>query len=273
MPFLVAEGLRQAGKRVVVLGLRGQVDKALKTVADEFLSVGLVRVGGWIRAMKRRDIHEVVMIGGVNKRRMYAPFRLLMNLPDIRTMRMWYRRARHDRRDVSLLRILAEELAGEGIEVASSVKYCQEYLAHEGLMTHRDVPASAKDDVSFGWQIARASASLDVGQCLAVKECAVIAVEAMEGTDAMIRRAGRLCRKGGWTLIKVARPNQDMRFDVPAVGPETLRNLKDAKCACVVVEADKTLIVDKPQTLALADEMGIAIVGKRAESADDETQP
>ncbi len=115
---------------------------------------------------------------------------------------------------------------------------------------------------------------LDIGQTLAVKECDVIAVEAIEGTDAMIRRAGRLCRTGGWTMIKVARPNQDMRFDVPTVGPQTLRNLKDARCACLVVEAGKTLIVDKPQTLALADELKIAIIGKQADEteASDEAE-
>ena len=112
--------------------------------------------------------------------------------------------------------------------------------------------------------IARASAALDIGQSIAVKDRAIIAVEAMEGTDAMIRRAGRVCRVGGWTLVKVARPKQDMRFDVPTVGPGTIRNLKDAKCICMVVEAGKTLIVDKSATLALADRLKIAVIGKAA---------
>ena len=104
---------------------------------------------------------------------------------------------------------------------------------------------------------------VDIGQAIAVKEREVIAVEAIEGTAEMILRAGKLCRKGGWTLIKAAKPEQDMRFDVPTVGPSTLRNLKDAKCICLVVEAGRTLIVDKPATLALADRLKIAIVGKR----------
>jgi hypothetical protein len=148
--------------------------------------------------------------------------------------------------------------------LVSSVKYCQEHLTSSGLMTQTPVPRGAQADVEFGWRIARASADLDIGQSIAVKECDIIAVEAMEGTDAMIRRAGRVCRSGGWTMIKVARPQQDMRFDVPTVGPSTLRHLKDAKCCCLVLEADRTLIVDKPATLALADRMGIAIVGKTA---------
>jgi UDP-2,3-diacylglucosamine hydrolase len=160
---------------------------------------------------------------------------------------------------------VADELRNEGIELVSSVKYCEEHLADEGVMTETPIPRSVQEDVEFGWGIARASAGLDIGQSLAVKERDIIAVEAIEGTDSMIRRAGRLCRKGGWTLVKVARPKQDMRFDVPTVGPSTIRHLKDSKCICLVVEAGKTMIVDKPVTLALADKLKIAVVGKRAE--------
>jgi len=117
-------------------------------------------------------------------------------------------------------------------------------------------------DIEFGWKIARASADLDIGQSLAVKERDILAVEAVEGTDAMIARAGELCKKGDWTMIKVARPKQDMRFDVPTVGPQTIKNLAAAKCHTLVVEAKKTLIADKPATLALADKLKIAIIGK-----------
>jgi DUF1009 family protein len=123
---------------------------------------------------------------------------------------------------------------------------------------------SAMEDVRFGWQIARRSADLDIGQALAVKDADIIAVEAMEGTDRMIQRAGELCRSGGWTLIKVARPDQDMRFDVPTIGPDTLRRLKTCGGACLVVEAERTIIIDKPQTLALADELKIPVVGMKA---------
>jgi hypothetical protein len=164
-----------------------------------------------------------------------------------------------------MLLAAADELKSEGIELVSSVKYCQEHLTSSGLMTQTPVPRGAQADVEFGWRIARASADLDIGQSIAVKECDIIAVEAMEGTDAMIRRAGRICRSGGWTLVKVARPDQDMRFDVPAVGPGTIRNLHDARCTCLVVQAGHMLIVDKPETLALADKLGIAVFGKLAE--------
>jgi len=267
-PFLVARGVRQAGRPLVILALRGAASARLRGVADEFVWVGLTRLGAWIRALKRRGVREAVMIGGVPKRRMYMPLRVLRNLPDLRTARIWYCKIRKDKRDNAVLLAAAEALSGEGIQLLSSVEYCKEHLADVGLMTRTPVASSASADVEFAWRIARASAELDIGQSVAVKERDIIAVEAMEGTDEMIQRAGRLCPTGGWTLVKVARPNQDMRFDVPTIGPGTLRMLKDAGCACLVVEARRTLIVDKPVTLALADKLKIAVVGRMGEGPD-----
>jgi len=268
-PFLVARGVRKTGRPLIVIGLRGFASERLKDVADEFLWGSPVRLGRMLSALKSRGVREAVMIGGVRKREIYSPLRLLRYIPDIRTAWVWYFKLRKDKRDNAVLLAVAEEMQSEGIELVSCVKYCEEHLADEGLMTCTGVPRSAEGDVEFGWRIARASADLDIGQSIAVKECDIIAVEAMEGTDAMIRRTGRLCRVGGWTMVKVARPRQDMRFDVPTIGPRTLRNLKDAKCVCLVVETNKTLIVDKPTTLELADKLGIAIVGKCAEEGGE----
>ncbi len=270
MPFLVAEGMRRAGRKVVVLGLRGFADPALKEHADEFRWIRLTRLSGWIRRFRKLGVREAVMMGGVTKRKMYLPLRLLLMPPDLRTMRIWYHTLRGDKRDNAVLLAVAEELSREGIELVSSVEYSTENLADEGLMTRTRVSGGGEADVEFGWQIARASADLDIGQSLAGKERDIIAVEAVEGTDAMIRRAGRLCRVRGWTLIKVARPKQDMRFDVPTVGPDTIRRLKDARCTCLVLEAGRTIVVDKPETLALADELGIAVVGKKAQADPEE---
>jgi len=265
LPLLVAAGARKAGRRVVVVGLRGLASRRLPASADEFAWAGLTRLGRWIRLLRRAGASEAVMIGGVRKRDMYLPLRLLRYIPDLRTALLWYCKLRKDKRDNAVLLATAEELAGEGIRLVSSVEYLHEHLAAEGVMTRTPVPASAAADVEFGWRIARASADLDIGQAVAVKERDIIAVEAMEGTDEMIRRAGQLCRVGGWTLVKVARPNQDLRFDVPTVGPATIRNLRDNGCACLVLEAERTILADKPATLALADELKIAVVGKRPE--------
>jgi hypothetical protein len=271
-PFLVARGIARAGRPVAAVGLRGFTSSLLAGRVDAFRWMGVARMGGWIAQFHRWGVREAVMIGGVRKKEIYSPLRVLRYIPDWRTARLWYRTVRGDKRDNAVLRAAAEELRSEGIELVSCVKFCQEHLADEGLMTRTPVARGSEADVEFGWRIARASAELDIGQSLAVKERDIIAVEAMEGTDAMVRRAGRICRVGGWTMIKVARPSQDMRFDVPTVGPETLRHLKDSRCACLVLEAGRTLIVDKEATLALADKLGIAVVGKRAEPTD-ETDP
>ena len=268
-PFLVANGVRQAGRKLAVIGLRGLASDRLRDQASEFRWCGITRVGRWISTLRSWGVQEAVMIGAVRKREIYSPLRLLRYIPDLRTAKIWYVRVRKDKRDNSVLLAVADELATEGIELISCVDYCTEHLADEGLMTRTPLPQHVVEDVEFGWRIARASADLDIGQAIAVKERDIIAVEAMEGTDAMIRRAGRVCRVGGWTLVKVARPEQDMRFDVPTVGPNTVRNLKDAKCACLVVEAGRTFIVDKPATLTLADKLNIAVVGKRVENEID----
>ena len=262
LPFLVASGVLRAGRPLVVVGLRGLASRRLADQADEFAWSALPRLGRWISILRRHSVTEAILIGGVRKRDMYLPLRLLRYIPDLRTARLWYKTVRKDKRDNAVLLAVADEMQKEGIELVSSTKYCREHLADEGLMTQTQIPSKAQEDVEFGWRIARASAGLDVGQAVAVKERDIIAVEAMEGTDSMIRRAGQLCRVGGWTFVKVARPNQDMRFDVPTIGPNTIHHLKETGCACVVLEAGRTLIADKPTTLALADRFGIAVLGK-----------
>jgi DUF1009 family protein len=265
LPLLAAEGILGAGKRLVLVALRGFASPRLAGLADETHWVGLTRLGGWVRAMKRAGACRAVMVGSVRKADMYSRLRLFRYVPDLRTARLWYRTVRHDKRDNAVLLAVADELAAEEIELVSSMTYCSEHLADEGVLTQTPPGQAQAADIDFAWPIARDSARLDIGQSLAVRERDIIAVEAIEGTDAMVARAGQLCPTGGWTLIKVARPEQDMRFDVPTVGPATLRNLAAAGCACLVVEAGRTVILDKPDTLVLADRLHIAVVGKSAE--------
>jgi DUF1009 family protein len=228
--------------------------------------VGVAQLGKTIAHLKRHGCRRAVMIGSVRKADMYSRRRWTRFWPDWRTVRLWYRTIRHDRRDNAVLLAVANELAREGIELMSSVEYTADHLAAEGVMTQRKPARGVQDDIDFGWRIAVASARLDIGQCIAVKDKDIIAVEAIEGTDAMIARAGQLCHAGHWTLVKVARPDQDMRFDVPTVGPDTLRHLAAAGCTCLVLEAGRTLIADKPDTLELADRLDIAVVGRHSPS-------
>jgi DUF1009 family protein len=262
LPFLVADGARQAGLKVVCAGLRHQAQPSLAEHVDEFFWVPLARPGCWIRKLRRRGVSDTIMVGRVAKQRIYTPWRILQYLPDWRAFRIWYGRlAKKDKRNDTFLVALADELATGGIVLGDSVKYCHEHLARTGTMT-RTVPSrQVAGDIEFGWEIAKHMGRLDIGQSVAVREKEVIAVEAIEGTDAMIKRAGDLCRAGNWTLIKTAKPNQDMRFDVPVIGPETIENLKANGAACVVVEAGKTIILDIEKTLQLADHHKIAVYG------------
>jgi DUF1009 family protein len=257
----VARGARAAGIEVFILGLRGQASDALIELADRFCWVPIARVGRWINLTKRFGATELVLAGGVKKTEAFSRWRIWRYIPDWRTLRIWYRRARGDRRNLAILGALADELQEEGITVVNSVKYCEEALAQAGGMTGQAVPSQVADDIEFAWPIAMKIAELDVGQAIAVREKDIIAVEAIEGTDAMIERAGKLV-KGAWTLVKVAQPHQDMRFDVPTVGPETIEQLHRNHAVALVVQAGKTIMIEKEKMISLAERYGIIIMGK-----------
>lgn len=263
LPFLVAAGARRAGLRVICVGLAGTTDRGLADEVDAFYKAAIARPGGWIRKLKKHHVTRTIMVGRVYKGRFFTPWRILHYLPDWRAFRIYYwRLSDKNTQTDSLLGAVADELATGGIILENSTMYCKEHLATAGVMTEKQVSRSVEGDIEFGWRIAKKLGELDIGQAVAVKEKEVIAVEAIEGTESMIKRAGRLCKSGGWTLIKVSKPKQDMRFDVPCVGPDTIRSLKENGSKYLVVEADKTIIIDKPETIRLADTLGITILGR-----------
>jgi len=263
LPFLVAAGAKQAGLRVICVGLAETADRKLAAEVDVFYRAAIARPGGWIRKLRRHRVTGTIMVGRVSKGRFYTPWRIVRYLPDWRAFRIYYWRLRgKNRQPDSLLCALADELATGGIILENSIMYCKEHLATAGLMTEKQLRSLVTSDIEFGWPIVKKLGELDIGQAIAVKEKEVIAVEAIEGTAAMIERAGGLCRSGGWTLIKVSKPQQDMRFDVPCVGPDTIRSLAENGGKCLVVEAEKTIIIDKPETIKLADKLGISIFGQ-----------
>ena len=262
LPFLVAQGARRAGLKVVCIGLADSAEPELARCVDVFFWGAVARPGGWMRKLRRRGVTRTIMVGRVAKTKIYTPWRIVKYLPDWRALRIWYWRLwGKDKRNDSVLCAIADEFASGGIILEDSTMYCKEHLASEGVMTRTQPSATNKADIAFGWPIVIEVGRLDIGQAIAVREREIIAVEAIEGTAEMIHRAGQLCKKGGWTLLKAAKPNQDMRFDVPCVGPDTIESLKRSGAACLAVEKDKTIIIDKPDTLALADKLGIAVVG------------
>lgn len=262
LPFLVAAGAKKTGLKVVCLGLADSASEELAEQVDVFHRVPLARPGAWIRKLRKHSVSRAIMVGRVKKTKIFTPFRILKYLPDWRALRIWYWRLRKkDKRNDTLLCALADELASAKIILENSIMYCAEHIATKGVLTKQQPTASIRNDIEFGWPIARQLGQLDIGQAVAVREREILAVEAIEGTAEMIERAGQLCPKGGWTLIKTAKPNQDMRFDVPCVGPDTIRAMAANKARCLVVEAEKTIILDKDETIALADELGIIIEG------------
>jgi DUF1009 family protein len=262
LPFLIAQGARQAGLRVICVGLADNADTCLAQEVDTFYTVSVARPGSWIRKLRRHGVMHAIMVGRVAKARLHTPWRIVRYLPDWRGLRIYYSRLRGKGVQTDLfLGALADELASGGIILEDSTMYCQEHLASRGIMTKHQPTGQAKDDIDYGWEIVKKLGELDIGQAVIVKEREVIAVEGIECTAEMIERAGRHCRAGGWTLIKTAKPHQDMRFDVPCVGPDTIKDLKENGGRCLVIEAGKTIIIDKPETLALADKLGIAIIG------------
>ena len=264
LPFIVADGAHRAGVQVVCVGLADNVLPDLAKEVDKFYTVAIARPGSWIRKLKSNGVTNTVMVGRVEKSQIFTPWRILRYLPDWHALKIWYWTLRSSsKQNQTLLTALADELAKGGIILEDSTKYCKEHLADSGLMTKNKPNKEIENDVEFGWQVAKKVAELDIGQAVAVKERDVIAVEAIEGTAEMIKRAGALCKKGGWTLVKVAKRNQDMRFDVPCVGSETIKALSENGCKCLVLEASKVIIIDKPQTLALADRLGVTIIGNK----------
>jgi len=260
LPVLTAEGIRASGRRVACVGLRDQYDDALPGVCDDFRSAGIIQLGRWIRTLRRWGCSETVMIGRVKKVRIYDPLYLVRQVPDRRAARLWFGRLRHDKRDDAILGAVADELASEGIILVDSTKYIPEHLADAGVMTSVQPTAAQQADIDFALPIVSRLNDLDVGQSLAVKDRAVIAVEAVEGTDRMIERAGVLCRRKGWTLVKMA-GSQDMRFDVPTIGVQTVEKVAAAGGGCIAVETGRVIMADKPQLIEAANKAGVAVVG------------
>jgi DUF1009 family protein len=244
--------------------MRGQAAAELADWADRFEWVPLARLGRWIKSARRFGASELILAGGVKKTEAFRAWRIGRYIPDWRALKIWFWRARKDRRNLAVLGAIADELQEEGITVINSVKYCAEAMADEGVMTRRTPSKEVMANIEFGWPLAMKIAEFDIGQSLAIRERDVIAVEGIEGTDAMIERAGTLV-KGDWILIKVAQPHQDMRFDVPTVGPETIERLKKYSAKALVIQAGKTIMIEKEKMIAMADKFGIAIVGRRAE--------
>ena len=253
-PFLVLEGARTEGIELAVAAISEEADKNLASFAStiEFVSVG--QLGKLIKFFKQAKVTHVMMAGQVKHVQIFK----LNAIPDLRMAKMLARLKR--RNTDALLGAVADELASEGITLIDSTTFLQPLLARVGILTKRTPDKNETADIEYGLQVANELARLDLGQTIVVKNQAVVALEAMEGTDATIRRAAELVRGRPLTVIKVAKPNQDMRFDVPVIGLNTIATMKECNVTAVSITADKTLIFDREHTLAAVNKIKLAIV-------------
>jgi DUF1009 family protein len=260
-PLVFAGAARAAGVSVVAVAHRGETPEEIAALADELTWVRVGELGKIIRTLKRAGVERAVMAGGIRKPKHLADIR-----PDFRGA-TFLARTRSLKDDV-LLRGIAGELEHDGITVVASTLFLGDLVPRAGTLTRTAPRAREWDDVRFGFQVAKDIGRWDIGQSVVVKSGAVLAVEGIEGTDAAIRRGAELGR-GDVVVVKVSKPTQDLRFDVPAVGTTTIETMRAVGARVLAVEAERTIVLDRPDVVAAADAAGIAIVavGDDASSA------
>jgi DUF1009 family protein len=252
-PFHVVEGARNANVSLAVVAIREETDPRIDKVAQNVTWVGIGQLGKMISIFKDQGVTHVMMAGQVKHVQIFSGA-----MPDMRMVKMLWNLPR--RNTDALIGGVAGEMAKEGIELIDSTHFIKDHLATEGVLTKRKPTDVEIGNIEYGLHIAGEIARLDLGQTIVVRAKACVAIEAMEGTDATIKRAGELV-KGKLTVVKVAKPDQDMRFDVPVVGSTTIHAMIDAGATCLSITAGKTLIFEKDEMLKLADKYKICVVG------------
>ena len=256
LPVEFARAAKGMGFSVVVIGLLPEVDSELSTVADQYYATNVGELATILGILKENSVKEVTMLGKVTKELMFSG---KVPVIDSRMQKMLL--SLPDNRDDTIMLGFVKELASEGIGVLDQTQMIKALMPKPGVLTKRQPTGAELLDIEFGFRMAKEIGRLDIGQTVVIKNQAVMAVEAIEGTDACIRRGGLLGR-GEVTVVKTAKPNQDMRFDVPGVGPATLQAMVDAGATALAIEAGKTLLVHKEVVLQMAEENHITIVVK-----------
>jgi DUF1009 family protein len=252
-PLVVAQAARKNNFSVVAVAIKGDTSARLKRLVDKIYWLRLDGFTRMFEIFKSEGVTKVVMAGQISPRRLFS--REIQNNQELQDLLTGLK----DKRADTIFLGIAKKLKESGMELLDSTALIKEHLPAKGTLTKHEPSFLDWEDVYFGFELAKEIAYLDIGQTVAVKTKAVVAVEALEGTDNLIRRAGKVSR-GGFILVKVSKPKQDMRFDIPVVGLNTVKNLIKTKARCLAIEADKTLFIDLEQSLKLANRRGLAIV-------------
>ncbi len=252
-PLLVLDEARRRGVEVVALAIEGETDSRIEDRGATVHWIGLGEVSRCIKLFKKAGVTRAIMAGQVKHKKIFRSLR-----PDPGLLRVLSRMK--SRNTDAILGAVADVLAEEGIQLLDSTSLLRSWVATEGVLGKRKPSAGEKKDIAFGLRMAREIARLDVGQTVVVRGGAVVAVEAMEGTDETIRRAGGIV-SGGLTVAKVARPSQDMRFDVPVVGPRTIEVMADVGCVVLALQAERTLLLERETLVEKANDSKIVVIG------------
>ncbi len=254
-PLLFAEAARQQGRRVVAIAHVNETLAGIEARADATYWVKLGQLGKIIGHFRREGVTETVFAGTITKTRIFHDI-----MPDFKGLTLWNKIDR--RLDDAILRAVAQSLEDEGIRVLASTCYLDHLLFPQGVLAKKKPSNAQMEDIRFGWAIARAVGRLDIGQCVVVRDRSVLAVEAIEGTDAAIRRGGELAGSGA-VVVKLRKPGQDFRFDLPATGARTVETLAEVQGAVLAVEAGQSLLFDREAMIQAANRAGIVVVGVR----------
>ncbi|MDD5449686.1 MAG: UDP-2,3-diacylglucosamine diphosphatase LpxI [Candidatus Omnitrophica bacterium] len=252
-PLLFAAQAKAKGISLICVALKDEASPKLETLTDKIYWLSFGEVKKAVEIFKSENIKKAVMLGGINKRRFFK------DRPEADEGAKAILNFAKDRKDLTLFKAAALFLRLHGITLQSAVMCLKDNIARKGCLTEKKPTAAQWEDIRFGYKIAKRLAGLDIGQTVVVKDKVALSIEAIEGTDAAIRRAGPL-GNGDVVVVKAARPRQDMRFDIPVIGVNTIESLKEARAACLAIEKNKTLITDKQQISRLANQAGISIV-------------
>lgn len=263
-PIIFADNARKLGYHVSAVAHEGETDPELAQHVDRIHWIKIGQINKLINAFKEDDINRAVMLGGIKKTHVFTTVR-----PDFRALALATRLALW--KDDDILREFAKELEREGITICESTFGLDGILAEEGTLTARTPNQKEWEDIRYGWQVAHDIGKLDIGQCVVIKDRVVVAVEAVEGTDEAIKRGGQLAKEGA-VIVKRCKPQQDLRFDLPAVGPKTIDVMRSVSASVLAVEAGRTVILDRDVMLEKARSSGIAVVGLRSDWQPHEQQ-
>jgi DUF1009 family protein len=256
-PIIFADNARKLGLHVSAVAHEGETEPELERHVDRIHWIKIGQLNKLIKAFKDDGIQQAVMLGGIKKTHVFSTVR-----PDFRTLALATRLALW--KDDDILREFAAELEREGIAICESTFGLEGILVEEGPVTSRQPTKKEWDDIRYGWDVAQEVGRLDIGQCVVIKDRVVVAVEAVEGTDGAIKRGGELAREGA-VVVKRCKPQQDLRFDLPAIGPRTIEVMGAVKAAVLAVEAGRTVMLDRDIVIQKAQESGIAVIGIKSD--------